>query len=134
MPKQVELTGPLNKISCFSFEGGFKICSSEFHGTVNIPAQIANRVQMKNYTVDWLQLRENRDSINNMGLLEFIDTINQKKHTNRAINMLPNSTFLTVDQLSTRERTLIFNLFLNNETLGLVEMSDKAFFKKMSNY
>ena len=41
LPDQVERFGPLNKLSCFPFEGVCKICSTMFHGTRNIFYQIA---------------------------------------------------------------------------------------------
>ena len=41
LPDQVERFGPLNKISCFAFEGFFKVCSGLFQGTRNICHQIA---------------------------------------------------------------------------------------------
>lgn len=49
LPDQVALFGPLNKISCFSFEGVFKICKSLFNGTRGITQQIARNFNISSY-------------------------------------------------------------------------------------
>lgn len=49
LPDQVMLFGPLNKLSCFSFEGVFKMCKGLFNGTRNISNQIATNLNISSY-------------------------------------------------------------------------------------
>ena len=44
LPLQVNRFGPLNRISCFPFEGFFKICKSMFYGTRGIAEQIIKNI------------------------------------------------------------------------------------------
>jgi hypothetical protein len=49
LPDQVMLFGPLNKLSCFSFEAVFKMCNALFNGTRNISNQIATNLNISSY-------------------------------------------------------------------------------------
>jgi hypothetical protein len=49
LPDQAELFGPLNKISCFSFEGVFKTFKRFFNGTRGISQQIAHNRNVSSY-------------------------------------------------------------------------------------
>jgi hypothetical protein len=51
LPDQVKIYGPLNKLSCFAFEGVFKICLDLFFGTVNIAHQIATNLNLKSHVM-----------------------------------------------------------------------------------
>ena len=46
LPDQMKMYGPLNKLSCFPFEGVFKICHNLIFGTVNIAEQIATNLKI----------------------------------------------------------------------------------------
>jgi len=107
LPDQVKIYGPLNKLSCFAFEGIFKICQYLFFGTNNIAQQIAANLTLKTFI--------NRDcktnDISNNNLKNFLKDLD--KLQNLSENKILFCKYTTLDNLDMIEKNLIQPISLN---------------------
>ena len=109
LPIQVKLIAPLNKLSGFAFEGVFQVCGYEFHGTTNIPEQIANRLQIKNFLAKSLNNTENYN-IKNPNLKCFLTALTTKKQFN--LGLCFNN--ISINDASPIDRELLLNFYESN--------------------
>ena len=126
LPDQVKRFGPLNKLSCFPFEGVFKICSTLFHGTRNIFYQIAFNLNVHSFILH----NFGSDQINSIECNElkvFLSKLNSHEKKSSQTGMT-NSTSITVDELPFHERNLL-SIF-NNDDLN-IETFTSVWFKGM---
>jgi hypothetical protein len=79
LAEQCELIGGLNMASCFAGESCFYECSQRFHGTTNIPYQIAKNINLKRQIYEYLTLDE-IDKIENVDLRAFYTKIRLSNH------------------------------------------------------
>ena len=113
LPDQVKIYGPLNKLSCFAFEGIFKICQYLFFGTNNIAQQIAANLKLKTS----INRDCNTNDISNNNLKNFLKDMD--KHQSLNENKILFSKYTTPDNLDLIEKNLIksiaslntFNIF-----------------------
>lgn len=148
LPDQVELFGPLNKISCFSFEGVFKICKRLFNGTRGITSQIANNLNISSYLYfDAEQITEQISNnklkqllknitgpsslkANGTCLLSPIDEIEIKEIPKQHLAPLGNTVGLSAIKASSNASIRSFGKIL----LFLFKYSFKLFFLKCMNH
>ena len=99
LPDQVAIYGPLNKISCFPFEGVFKICHNLFFGTVNIAEQIAANLKL-------ITLLNNTDIVN-QNLIQFMNDSNFQEINHSDVNKILFPKQISINNLRDVERKLL---------------------------
>ena len=123
LPAQVLLYGPLQMVSCFPFEGFFKICHGLFYGTRALAEQILKNVNIKQYLSTFEELCQFK--ICNLRLRDFRHKLKLNTHNNLAHipNGLVDSSTATLNHMSFSERSLIASLNLEIHALTLIEKS-----------
>jgi hypothetical protein len=97
LPNQVELFGPLNKISCFSFEGVFKICKNLFNGTRGISNQIANNLNISSYI--YFNSAKLTENITNRQLKQLL----KKTSVNNSLKVEENGLISPIDEINIQD-------------------------------
>jgi hypothetical protein len=107
LPDQVLRFGPINKISCFSFEGVFKICNSLFNGTRNISKQIAENLNISSYMYfSAEQIAENAVNPGIKNLFKKIFKKNKKNNKNLHNTLCPPVDDLKLNDVPIEHMTL----------------------------
>ena len=82
LPDQVKLHGPLHKRNEYAGENCFKEMSSNYHGTTNIPLQIATNISIKNEIRRFLTPEEVA-KIDKLKLKEIYEKFHSRKISNQ---------------------------------------------------
>ena len=82
LPEQVKLHGPLHKRNEYAGENCFKEMSSNYHGTTNIPLQIATNISIKNEIRRFLTPEEVA-KIDKIKLKELVEKLHLRKISNQ---------------------------------------------------
>jgi hypothetical protein len=122
---QVKRFGPLHKISCFPFEGMFKICADLYHGTRSHLSQINRSLEMTQSISS--ETQELLEITIDDRLRAFLGNEFNKKQKN---DDLCYKTILNLNDLDNEVLFLINTLFKNS----LVDTSSRATIKKKSQY
>jgi hypothetical protein len=90
LPLQVLLYGPLHMVSCFPFEGFFKICHGLYHGTRAITEQIIKNLNLMQFLSHYkffnkFQIKENQELRHMFSKLE-LNTNNLANKPNGLVN------------------------------------------------
>ena len=123
LPAQVLLYGPLQMVSCFPFEGFFKICHGLFYGTRALAEQILKNVNIQQYLSTFEKLGQFK--IYNLRLRDFHNKLKLNTHNNlvHIPNGLVDASTATLNCMSFSERALIDSLNLGIHHLTNIEKS-----------
>jgi hypothetical protein len=119
--------GPLNKISCFSFEGVFKICKGLFNGTRGINQQIA--VNLNISSCIYFNSDNFTQHITNLSLKNFLKTISKSKSKPTTSNSL----VVPIDTISDVPRKHLA-CFKGSDDIKIIRTSLTADINSFGNY
>lgn len=110
LPLQVLLYGPLHMVSCFPFEGFFKICHGLYHGTRAITEQIIRNLNLMQFIGNYkffnnFQIKENHEF---RKIYNKLQLTTNNLHTNKY--GLVNFTSKPIQNLTANEQTLLINI------------------------